>query len=110
MDYIGKYLTPAFLVVLFILIITSITKPMGHFQRPIGEYMDAAFMTGFKEGYNTMDALASLAFGIVVINAIKSAGITDRKEIAGYMDIRYFCDGFNDADLWSHNIYGRFQY
>lgn len=82
MDYIGKYLTPAFLVVLFILIITSITKPMGHFQQPIGEYMDAAFMTGFKEGYNTMDALASLAFGIVVINAIKSTGITDRKEIA----------------------------
>ncbi len=39
-------------------------------------------MTGFKEGYNTMDALASLAFGIVVINAIKRSGITDRKEIA----------------------------
>jgi branched-chain amino acid:cation transporter, LIVCS family len=82
MDYIGKYLTPAFLVVLFMLIITSLLKPMGHFQQPMGDYIDSAFMTGFKEGYNTMDALASLAFGIVVINAIKSAGITDRKEIA----------------------------
>lgn len=82
MDYIGKYLTPAFLVVLFIIIITSIIKPMGDFQQPVGDYLDAAFMTGFKEGYNTMDALASLAFGIVVINAIKSALITDRKEIA----------------------------
>jgi len=82
MDYIGKVLTPAFLVVLFLLIIISIVKPMGHFQQPIGEYIHSSFMTGFKEGYNTMDALASLAFGIVVINAIKSAGITDRKEIA----------------------------
>ncbi|MFJ7979789.1 branched-chain amino acid transport system II carrier protein [Lysinibacillus xylanilyticus] len=82
MDYIGKYLTPAFLIVLFILIIISIVKPMGHFQQPIGDYIDSAFMRGFKEGYNTMDALASLAFGIVVINAIKSAGISDRKEIA----------------------------
>jgi LIVCS family branched-chain amino acid:cation transporter len=82
MDYIGKVLTPAFLVVLFILIIISIVKPMGHFQQPIGDYIHSSFMTGFKEGYNTMDALASLAFGIVVINAIKSAGITDRKEIA----------------------------
>ncbi|MEQ6354009.1 branched-chain amino acid transport system II carrier protein [Lysinibacillus sp. M3] len=82
MDYIGKYLTPAFLIVLFILIIISIVKPMGHFQQPLGDYIDSAFMTGFKEGYNTMDALASLAFGIVVINAIKSAGITERKEIA----------------------------
>ncbi|MFJ7647532.1 branched-chain amino acid transport system II carrier protein [Lysinibacillus sp. NPDC097279] len=82
MDYIGKVLTPAFLVVLFILIIISIVKPMGHFQEPIGDYIQSSFMTGFKEGYNTMDALASLAFGIVVINAIKNAGITDRKEIA----------------------------
>ncbi|WP_341302504.1 branched-chain amino acid transport system II carrier protein [Lysinibacillus sp. FSL H8-0500] len=82
MDYVGKYLTPAFLVVLFMLIITSIVKPMGDFQQPMGDYIDAAFMTGFKEGYNTMDALASLAFGIVVINAIKNAGISDRKAIA----------------------------
>ncbi|RIJ63711.1 branched-chain amino acid transport system II carrier protein [Rummeliibacillus sp. POC4] len=82
MDYIGKYLTPAFLVFLFILIITSIISPMGSFKNPVGEYVDQAFMKGFKEGYNTMDALASLAFGIVVINAIKSQGITSTKEIA----------------------------
>ncbi len=82
MDYIGKYLTPAFLVFLFILIITSIISPMGSFKNPVGEYVDQAFMKGFKGGYNTMDALASLAFGIVVINAIKSQGITSTKEIA----------------------------
>lgn len=82
MDYIGKYLTPAFLVFLFILIITSVIFPMGSFKNPVGDYVNQAFMTGFKEGYNTMDALASLAFGIVVINAIKSQGITSTKEIA----------------------------
>lgn len=81
-DYIGKYLTPAFLIFLFILIITSIVKPMGHFQDPIGDYVNLSFITGFKEGYNTMDALASLAFGIVVINAIKGQGITNKKDIA----------------------------
>ncbi|MEK4424730.1 branched-chain amino acid transport system II carrier protein [Solibacillus sp. FSL K6-1523] len=82
MDYIGKYLTPAFLVFLFILIAISIFSPMGSFFSPAGSYVNEAFMTGFKEGYNTMDALASLAFGIIVINAIKRAGITDKKEIA----------------------------
>lgn len=82
MDIIGKYLTPAFLVFLFVLIIVSLVKPMGDFQGPTGAYIDSAFMTGFKEGYNTMDALASLAFGIIVINAIKRAGVTDKKEIA----------------------------
>jgi LIVCS family branched-chain amino acid:cation transporter len=82
MDYIGKYLTPAFLVFLFVLIVTAIVKPMGQFGNPTGDYSGLAFITGFKEGYNTMDALASLAFGIVVINAIKGQGITDTKAIA----------------------------
>ncbi|MEH7331780.1 branched-chain amino acid transport system II carrier protein [Neobacillus drentensis] len=81
-DYIGKYLTPAFLVFLFFLIIIAIVKPMGHFGKPTGDYSQLAFITGFKEGYNTMDALASLAFGIVVINAIKGQGITDKRTIA----------------------------
>ncbi|WP_077622353.1 branched-chain amino acid transport system II carrier protein [Sediminibacillus massiliensis] len=82
MDYIGKYLTPAFLLFLFILIVVTIIKPMGSFGSPVGDYSRFAFMTGFKEGYNTMDALASLAFGIVVINAIKGQGITETKAIA----------------------------
>ncbi|WP_226647526.1 branched-chain amino acid transport system II carrier protein [Mesobacillus subterraneus] len=82
MDYIGKYLTPAFLVFLFILIGISVIKPMGSFGEPNGAYTNLAFITGFKEGYNTMDALASLAFGIVVINAIKGQGITSTKDIA----------------------------
>lgn len=82
MDYIGKYLTPAFLVFLFVLIVTAIVKPMGHFGEPSGDYIKLAFITGFKEGYNTMDALASLAFGIVVINAIKGQGITNTNDIA----------------------------
>ncbi|WP_085994301.1 branched-chain amino acid transport system II carrier protein [Oceanobacillus senegalensis] len=81
-DYIGKYLTPAFLLFLFIIIITAIVKPMGHFGQPTGDYSGLPFITGFKEGYNTMDALASLAFGIVVIKAIKGQGIHHSKEIA----------------------------
>lgn len=82
MDYIGKYLTPAFLLFLFVLIIISLVSPMGEFVAASGAYVNDAFMTGFKEGYNTMDALASLAFGIIVINAIKRLGITEKKDIA----------------------------
>lgn len=81
-DVIGKWLTPAFLVFLSILVIASIVKPMGAFQAPQGGYAGEAFVTGFKEGYNTMDALASLAFGIVVINAINSLGIKEPREVA----------------------------
>ncbi|MFD1020915.1 branched-chain amino acid transport system II carrier protein [Thalassobacillus hwangdonensis] len=82
MDIIGKYLTPTFLLFLSILIITAIVKPMGSFGEPQGDYAALPFMTGFQEGYNTMDALGGLAIGIIVINAIRNLGITDRKAIA----------------------------
>lgn len=40
-------------------------------------------MKGFTEGYNTMDALASLVFGIIVINAIRSMGVNSTRGILG---------------------------
>lgn len=80
-DYVGKYLTPAFLIALFCLIIVVIINPMGPFGEPLDNYKNYPFMTGFQEGYNTMDALGSLALGIVVINAIKREGITAKKAI-----------------------------
>lgn len=40
------------------------------------------FFAGFLEGYNTMDALAGLAFGIVVVNVIRGTGVTDPQAVA----------------------------
>lgn len=48
---------------------------------PTGAYAGSAFFTGFLEGYNTMDALASLAFGIILIEVIQNLGITDSKDV-----------------------------
>ena len=39
--------------------------------------------TGFLEGYNTMDALASLAFGIIVVQVIRDLGVQESGAIAG---------------------------
>ena len=83
--YVGKILNPIFLLFLSILIIASIIKPMGSLSDfpATGAYEYNSFFQGFIEGYNTMDAfLASLAFGIVVINAIKNLGVKDPKSIA----------------------------
>ncbi|MBM7580566.1 branched-chain amino acid transport system II carrier protein [Jeotgalibacillus terrae] len=82
MDIVGRYLTPVFLFFLSILIITAIIQPMGGFGAPAADYQSLPFMSGFREGYNTMDALGALAFGIIVIHAIKNLGITDKKAIA----------------------------
>ena len=84
MTWIGKYINSIFLVLLFCLLALSFIKPIGSFTsvQPTDSYISQPFFTGLLEGYNTMDALASLAFAIVLINAIKEFHIKDAKEIA----------------------------
>jgi len=83
MTYVGKWLTPLFLILLGSLIIVALIKPLGGLQAAAhGTYQTQPLLTGFTEGYNTMDALASLAFGIVVIDAIKALGVTEPGQIA----------------------------
>lgn len=41
-----------------------------------------AFFAGFLEGYNTLDALAGLAFGIVVIQVVRSHGVEEPGRVA----------------------------
>lgn len=80
-DSVGKFLSPAILVTLAVLLIAAFITPMGEAGTPQGGYLDNAFMTGFLEGYNTMDALASLVFGIIVIAAIRKMGVNSPKGV-----------------------------
>ncbi len=80
-DRVGKILAPALIVLLLILLTMAFVNPMGAFGTPQKAYADSAFMTGFKEGYNTMDALASLVFGIIIINAIQFMGVKSKSGI-----------------------------
>ena len=85
MTWIGKILNPLFLLFLGILTVTALANPMGDpaVCEPTGNYAEMSFFQGFLEGYNTLDALASLAFGIVLINAIRNLGIREPKTISG---------------------------
>lgn len=84
LTWIGKVLNPLFLLFLGILIVTALVNPMGNIAQsaPEGAYASQSFFTGFLEGYNTMDALASLAFGIILINVIRDLGIKEPKAIS----------------------------
>lgn len=78
-DSIGKFLTPALLVTLAIIIIKGITTPIGEIV-PTG--FENAFSYGFQEGYQTMDMIATLAFTVLLIDGFKKHDISDRDEIA----------------------------
>ncbi|MFG5777666.1 branched-chain amino acid transport system II carrier protein [Comamonas sp. J-3] len=81
MDNIGKLITPVLIVALVILGGAAFLAPAGGYSSSTADYstQTAAFAQGFLQGYQTMDALASLVFGIVIVNAIKAAGVTDRR-------------------------------
>ncbi|MGE8203590.1 branched-chain amino acid transport system II carrier protein [Heyndrickxia sp. NPDC080065] len=80
-DRVGKLLSPGIIILLIILLITVIAKPMGAIEAPQNAYASGAFMKGFTEGYNTMDALASLVFGIIVINSIRAMGVNTTRGV-----------------------------
>ncbi|QWC21976.1 branched-chain amino acid transport system II carrier protein [Bacillus haikouensis] len=80
-DRIGKVLTPSLLIILTVLVVKSIATPMGSFGEPHPAYQEGPLFKGFIEGYLTMDTIAALVFGIVVINAIKDRGITNKSSL-----------------------------
>ena len=80
---IGNILTPALLLVILLLIVKSFMTPLGGYAVPQPTYGDAskAVLQGFLDGYNTMDALASVVFAILVIDFVRLSGATSRAVI-----------------------------
>ena len=84
LTWIGKVLNPLFLCFLALLILRALSAPLGEISLipPVDAYSSSAFSTGLLGGYNTMDALAGLAFGIVVVDVIRGLGVQQPGEIA----------------------------
>lgn len=84
LDWVGKYLTPIFLILLSILLIAAFIKPMGQVNNYAaqGKYITQPLTTGLLDGYNTMDALASLAFAIIIISNIQKMDIKNSSLVA----------------------------
>ncbi|KON67478.1 branched-chain amino acid transporter [Peribacillus butanolivorans] len=82
--FMGRWITPTLLLAMVILCVVGFVKLDAPFQAPTDTYATGAFSKGFIEGYNTMDALAALAFGIVILTSIQQRGISDRKQLTRY--------------------------
>ena len=78
-DVVGKVLTPALLIGLLVLIIKGIISPLGSIVNP---HVDSSFVivNGIKSGYQTMDVLAALAFGIIILKSAQEKGYSDGRE------------------------------
>lgn len=83
-DIIGKFLTPIILIILAAIAFLGIT---GNIGTPVDKNITGVFAKGFVSGYQTMDALASVIFGVVIVKGLEGKGIVEEKEQ------RYFLSG-----------------
>lgn len=80
-DALGKYLTPALVALLTVLFVMGFIVLREPAATPTADYASGALATGFVNGYMTMDSLAGLAFGIIVIASLREKGITVRGDL-----------------------------
>ena len=66
-NHLGKILTPVLLVLLVLLVFLSLAKLPPSEVAPVGQYVHAPLTAGLLDGYMTMDSIAALAFGIIVV-------------------------------------------
>ncbi|ROV55384.1 branched-chain amino acid transport system II carrier protein [Neisseria chenwenguii] len=80
-DRIGKILTPVLLLTITVLVGYAAFNPMGALMPEQGDFAVSPLAKGILEGYGTMDALASLVFAIIVIDAVRAMGVDNRDEL-----------------------------
>ena len=80
-ERIGSILTPVLLGAIVLLVFGSIFKLDGSFGAVSDKYAGSPFATGFLEGYLTMDTIAALAFGIIVVGAVQQKKALERKQV-----------------------------
>lgn len=77
---IGRVLTPSLLILLVLLFISFVTKGNVNVAPALDSYQSSAFLKGFTEGYNTMNTIAALNFGLVISTTLVSFGLNERKD------------------------------
>ena len=81
LDRVGKVLTPIFASLILLLVILGSIKFSANMPATANAtYSTNAFGGGFLEGYQTLDALAAVAFCIVALNTFRQLGFNSKKE------------------------------
>ena len=81
---VGTILTPSLLILIVVMFFVYVIKGQKDIASPQGDYLLNSFVKGFEEGYQTMDAIAALNFGLVVVLTLNSFGIKEKKGIMKY--------------------------
>lgn len=84
-DLLGKFLTPALLVTLFIIIIKGLLTPVDTIATP--QPSENLFWYGLKEGYNMMDLMAAFFFSSAIITLLKTGQGENNQDSNDYLKL-----------------------
>ena len=83
-DRFGKCLTPTLLFLIVSLFLCFLFKGEASVAPAQGAYAEGALVKGFLEGYNTMDAIAALNFGLVIATTLRTLKVEEKKDVMHY--------------------------
>lgn len=105
---IGHVLTPSLLALLVFLFISFLTRGQVEVAAPQSAYQTAPFLKGFAEGYQTMDTIAALNFGLVISTTLGGFGLREKRDRLRYTRPGWAAGrrdpgaGVYDADLYGY--------
>ena len=83
-ERIGKFLTPSLLVLLVFLFVNFLFRGDAGVAAAQETYAANPMVKGFLEGYQTMDTIAALNFGLVIAVTIRNLGVENKKSVMRY--------------------------
>lgn len=81
-DRIGKIMTPILLILIAVIFAGCIVSLTPAFPEPAVKYASSPALSGFIDGYQTMDTMAALNFGIIIAININTLGISKKQDVA----------------------------
>ena len=80
-DRLGKVLCPILVGLILVTFAACVIDPPAGYGLPQGAYAGHPAVRGFLEGYQTMDTIAALAFGIVIAVNIRARGVDGTRAV-----------------------------
>ena len=84
LERVGRFLTPSLLILIVFLFISFVFKGETAVAQPQADYLQAPFLKGFCEGYQTMDTIAALNFGLVIATTLGTLGAKEKSDVMKY--------------------------
>lgn len=83
-ERVGEFLTPCLLSLLLFLFVSFLFMGQKEIAQAQESYETLPFLKGFEEGYNTMDAIAALNFGLVIATTLRTFGCNKKQDVMKY--------------------------